>query len=155
MRKWYAILLGMVYVSGMMAEPTVVPDPIPCVKNLELNFFEEKIVYQGLNFYGIRQELWSLIYQRLRMTSTEVPGRMKRKTAFMVPNPIEYPMQKGLTAKILKEVLLEIFLETMRFYQVNERPTADFVFDYIFARQLPLFVNCFGKEAEKLRTKFD
>lgn len=155
MRKGYAILLLTISTSYAMAEPTVVPDPIACVKNLELNFFEEKIVYQGLNFYGIRQELWSLIYQMLRRKSTEVPGRMKRKTAFMVPNPIEYPMQKGLTAKILKEVLFEVFLETMRFYQLNERPTADFVFDYIFARQLSNFVNCFGKEAEKLRIKFD
>lgn len=155
MRKWCAILLLTLYAPYARAEPTVVPDPILCVKNLELNFFEEKILYQGLNFYGIRQELWSLIYQMLRRKSTEVPVRMKRKTAFMVPNPIEYPMQKGLTAKILKEVLFEVFLETMRFYQLNERPIADFVFDYIFARQLPLFVSCFGKEAEKLRTKFD
>ena len=80
---------------------------------------------------------------------------MKRATAFMVPNPIEYPMRGGPTAKILKDVLFEVFLETIREYWANERPTVDFIFDYIFTQQLPNFVRCFGEEAMKLKPKFD
>ncbi len=84
-----------------------------------------------------------------------MPQRMKKKTAFMVPNPIEYPMQMGATAVILKGGLLfEVFLETMRFYLAYERPTVDYIFEYMFAQQFPKFVSCFGEEAKRLQPKF-
>jgi hypothetical protein len=137
------------------AEPGVVSDSSPCFKQLQTRFFEEPIVNQALSLYNIRQELWSPINQRLRFVSLGVPKRMKSKTAYMVPNPLEFPMQREMTAKILKDVLFEVFLETLRFYQVNERPSADFAFDYIFAKQMPRFVACFGPEAQKLFPEFD
>ena len=155
MRIWPWIISAIFYVPWIWGLPTVVPDRIPCFVDLETLFFNEYIVNQGLSLYSIRQELWVPINGALKRKSSEVPERMKMRTAFMVPNPIEYPMQRGLTAKILKEVLFEVFLEVMREYQANERPTADFVFDYIFTEQLPNFVKCFGEEALKLKPKFD
>lgn len=151
--KW--IIAAIFYASTMDALPTVVPDPIPCVLDLETRFFDERIVNQGLSLYNVRQELWAPINQLLQRKSLEVPERMKRRTAFMVPNPIEYPIQRGATAKILKQVLFEVFLETMREYRANERPTADFIFDYIFSEQLPRFIRCFGEEARQLQLIVD
>jgi hypothetical protein len=136
------------------AIPSVVPDKIPCFVTLETNFFVETYVSQGLSLYNVRQELWFPINQTLQAKSLEVPERMKRRTAYMVPNPIEYPMDKAETARILKEVLFEVFLETMAQYYQNERPRADFIFDYIFTQQLPNFVRCFGPEARKLQPVF-
>lgn len=138
------------YVSTAEAMPAVVPDPIPCVRDLETRFFDERIVNQGLSLYNIRQELWVPINVLLRQKSMSIPDRMKKRTAFMVPNPLEFPMQRAETAKILKDVLFEVLLETMREYQANERPTVDFIFDYIYSEQFPLILKCFGNGARQL-----
>lgn len=153
MASWLAA--SFFYTGILSAFPTVVPDPIACVQDLETRFFQEYIVNQGLSLYNIREELWLPINISLQRKSASVPERMKRATAYMVPNPIEYPMQRGPAAKILKDVLFEVFLESMREYWANERPTADFIFAYIFTQQLPNFVRCFGDEALKLQPKFD
>jgi hypothetical protein len=137
------------------AIPTVVPDPVPCVLELETHFFVEPIVNQGLSLYNVRQELWLLINQRLQQKNGLVPERMKRRTAFMVPNPIEYPMQPMMTAKILKEVLYELFLEALNEYNVGDQPRAGLIVNYIFAQQFPSFIRCFGPEVKKLQPKFD
>lgn len=155
MKRLLVILLLLSSIIFKGSGWAVIPDPIPCFKDLQINFFRESLVYQSLSLYKIPQGLWEPISKTLRMKSYQVPERMRRVTANMVPNPIEYPMQREETAKILKKVLMDIFYETMTKYQVNERPTADFIFDYIFKNQLQLFINCFGEEARKLATPFD
>lgn len=154
--RMIALLAATVFVSSVLsAEPAVVPDRIPCVRDLETKFFFEPLVNQGLSFYGVREELWLPINIALQRNSASVPDRMKTATAFMIPNPLEYPMQKGAVAKILKEVLLAVFLESMSQYGVNQRPFADRIFEYIFAQQSPLFIRCFGEEAKKLLPPID
>ncbi len=155
MRVWPWMMGIGLYSVTLGAIPTVVPDPVPCVLYLETHFFVEPIVSQALGLYNIRQELWVPINAYLQKKSLEVPERMKRRTAYRVPNPIEYPIQGEVTAKILKEVLFEVFMEAMREYNSNERPTADFVFDYIFTQQLPHFIKCFGPKVQELRPSFD
>lgn len=131
------------------------PDRVACVYDLEVNFFQESLVTQALSLYPIPQGLWGKITATLRTKSQTIPDRMKRVTANMVPNPIEYPMQKFETAQILKKVLMDVFYETMIKYQVNERPTADFIFDYIFTQQMPNFIRCFGEEVRVMAPDFD
>lgn len=153
MRIYPWILSAMLYSSTVAAFPSVVPDRVPCVSILETHFFVEPIVNQALSLYNIRQELWLPINEILQAKSAQVPERMKRKTAHMVPNPIEYPMQRAMTAKILKDVLFEVFREALRVYHVDDK--AEHAFNYIFREQLPQFVRCFGPEAKKLEPKFD
>lgn len=135
--------------------PSVAQDPVPCLKDLELNFFSPDLVNQALSLYGIRQELWAPVSNRLIGKSREIPHLMKIKTAYMVPNPIEYPMNKAAAAKLLKEALHQVFTENMIFYEINQQPTSDFIFDYIFSKQMPLFVRCFGESALELQPIFD
>lgn len=141
------------YSSAIQASPTVVPERIPCFIALQTGFFVEPIVNQGLSLYNVRQELWLPINEHLHMISLEVPERMKKRTAYMVPNPIEYPMQKALTAKILKEVLAEVFDEVLRRYPTHEVPYSEMIFEYIFSRQFPEFIKCFGPEVMGLKPK--
>lgn len=155
MRIYLGLIAALFYSSTIMALPSVVPDPIPCFLELETHFFVESIVNQGLSLYNIRQELWLPINQLLQAKSAEVPERMKRRTAYMVPNPIEYPMKRAVTAKILKEVLFEVFMEAMHEHYTAEEPETDSIFDYIFTKQLPLFIKCFGPEAKVLQPNFD
>lgn len=155
MYRLFSVFIFLTFLVFPKITWSTVPNSIPCYRDLQANFFQEAIVYQGLSLYNIPQGLWAPITQTLRLKSSEVPQRMQRVTAHMVPNPIEYPMQRGPTAKILKQVLMDIFYETMRKYQVNERPTADFIFDYIFAQQFSKFIDCFGEEARELAPSFD
>lgn len=149
-RFWIITAGSIFYASSLAGLPGVAQDPIPCVLDLETHFFDERIVNQGLSLYNIRQEQWLLINHLLQVKSSSVPERMKRRTAFMVPNPLEYPMNKGLTAQILKEVLFEVLLETLREYHAAGRPHADSIFEYIFNERFPDFLKCFGEEARKL-----
>ena len=143
LKQWIALTL---FFSISIPLWSVNPDPIACVQQLETNFFQPYVVNEALSSYQIPQALWVPITQGLITNSLTVPNRMKKVTANMVPNPIEYPLQKEATAVILKEVLFDVFMETMRQYQVNERPTADFIFDYIFSRQKTAWSRCFSQE---------
>ncbi len=144
------LLAAFFYFFQIGALPTVVPDPIPCVEKLQTNFFLENLVNQGLSLYDVRQELWAPIRVVLQQKSLEVPDRMKRQTAFMVPNPLEYPMQRGAVAKILKAVLSDVFRETIEQVDPASKLYANAIFEYIFAARLPAFVDCFGPEAKTL-----
>lgn len=153
MQKMIFILLGMISFIIPFYSFALVPDPVPCVRDLELTFFRTDLVFQALSLYDIPQGLWDPISGDLKIRSRQVLDRMKKKTARMVPNPIEYPLQRIPTAKILLNVLHEVYLETMVYYQVNEQPTADLIFDYIFAKQGKRFEECFGPEVKELLPK--
>lgn len=156
MRRIFCICLWLMtsVSASLLALPTVVQDPSRCFKDLQTNFFREDIVYEGLSFYQIPQGLWSPIFQGLQVRSDSVSARMKKKTAFMVPNPIEYPMNREAAVSILKSVLYEIFMETMNDYQANEQPTAAYIFEFIFSKRLPELKACFGEEVEQMTPKF-
>lgn len=146
-------LLALACLNGSTALAVI--DPLVCLQNLETNFFQPALVQQGLSLYEIPQGVWSPIIQDLQGGSIGIPNRMKRKTAMMVHNPLAYPLQRGEAAKILKATLYEVFMETMARYAVNEQPTADLVFDYIFSKQMDNLVQCLGDEVRELAPRFE
>lgn len=150
----YGIFL-MAFSFCLYGEPTVVPDPRPCLKDLQTHFFREDILYEALSLYHIPQGIWSPIYQELQLKSREVPDRMKKRTAYMVPNPLEYPINREFTARLLKVVLFEIFMETMNDNRTNEQPTSTYIFDFVFSKRMPDLKACLGEEVEKLAPKFE
>jgi hypothetical protein len=126
-----------------------VQDPNPCLRNLQQNFFREAVVTEALSFYNIPQGLWVPINNDLKVASARVPEQMKRMTSRMVPNPLEYPFQREVVAKLLKQALFEAFLSAMTNNNMVERPTVDMIFDYIFYRQAPFLISCLGEDAVK------
>ena len=148
------VLLIFLISSPLLSLPTVVPEPNKCMSSLERNFFNNHVVSEALSYYYIRQELWDLIVKDLAKRSETIPARMKKKTAFMVPNPIEFPMQNEVTSKILRDVFREVYLETMTAFQLNIEPVVSYIFDYILTENIPFFVQCFGPEAAKLQPNF-
>lgn len=128
----------------------VVPDRIPCVDDLEVHFFVPESVNQSLNFYGVREELWVPINIDLQERSKEVPQLMIKASAYMVPNPIEYPMQKLQTVKLLRKVLFDVFKEVLLKYYVGGQEVTVPAFNYIFVQQKERLVDCFGEEVQKI-----
>lgn len=143
-KNLYLLLLCVIISSPLRSEPAVVIDQIACLTVIEQQFFNEQLVAQSLSLYGVRQELWSPILKKLKGNTVQLNARLKKVTAFMVPNPLEFPMQKDKTAKILKSVLHDIFLETLGFYAITNVEIVDPAFDYIFTQQKGLFFSCFG-----------
>lgn len=137
-----------------------VQDPSPCLKNMQLHFFETTRVNEVLNFYQIPQEYWSPIVIEIQLRSVEVPGRMKQKTNRMVPNPIEYPMNRNQAAKLLKETLYEVFSESIRASSTTQHgrlplqeSTIELMFNYLFYKQMPKLIACFGPTVQELVPK--
>lgn len=137
-----------------------VQDPSPCLKNLQLHFFEPPRVNEVLNFYRIPQEYWTPIVIEIELRSLEVPGRMKQKTNRMIPNPIEYPMNKNQAAKLLKATLYEVFSESIRASSTTQHgrlplqePTIELMFNYLFYKQMPRLIDCFGPSVQELVPK--
>lgn len=128
----------------------VAPDRIPCVEELEVHFFSPPLVNQALNFYQVRQELWPLINNELEERSKAVPRLMIEASANMVPNPIEYPMQKRKTAELLKKVLFKLFEDVLTKNYANKAGVTTPAFNYVFEQQKDRFVHCFGPEVEQM-----
>ena len=151
MGSYWWIIAPLFFLAPFSLCSTVIPDPVPCFIALETRFFKEEIVNQALSLYDIRQELWLPMNALLQRKSGEVPERMKKETAFMVPNPIEYPMNRVVTAKILKGVLFNVFNEVILEYQPQKSAQSKIIFEYIFSRQISDFIKCFGPETIELR----
>ena len=134
-----------------------VQDPSPCLKDLQLHFFETSRVNEVLSMYQVRQELWNPIVLDLQFRTLEVPEIMKRMTNRMVPNPIEYPMNKFETARLLKTSLLQVFRESLKETNATQRglihvqeSTIDLMFNYLLYKKLPKLIDCFGPKVQEL-----
>ncbi len=158
-KKWNHLMMLACALSSFCIQPLFavvpVPDPIPCLRDIETHFFDTNIVQQALSLYRIPQALWSLIIRDLQAGSRDIPSRIRAKTAHMVHDPFNYPLQKGPVAEILKQTLYELFIETMNRYAVGEQPVVRLIFDYIFSRQLPTWVPCLGDEVMRLAPRFE
>lgn len=138
MFAWISLLFSLLPWSS----EGVIPDTPPCLFALETEFFRQELVYQAFNLYQIPQGLWVPIYEDLRTKSLSVPQRMKQKTALMVHNPIEYPLQKQATWKILKIVLFTLFDEVMRDYRIFSSAKIEGIFSYLVDKQAIMLKNC-------------
>jgi hypothetical protein len=143
----------MITLTTSSLSAAVVPERRPCLQTLEISFFQPAIVQQALSNYSIPQSIWDPLVQDLIRRSSTVPDRLKSKTAYMVPNPIEYPLQPEATALLLQQIWYEIFLESLFFYNVAQQPTARLMFEYIFERQFPALVACLGPTILRLAPK--
>lgn len=153
-KKISSLFLLFSAICGSFPVEALVTDPSPCLRELELHFFDPTLVNQALSMYNVPQGTWATILQSLQERSASVPERLKSKTAGMYPNPIAYPLQKGPTAKLLKDTLYEVFVEALAQNGVHEQPTVGLMFDFIFSRQMPSLIQCFGPEVLEIAPQF-
>lgn len=149
----FSVVTSLLYLTILCIAPfyaRAAIDPSPCFKDLQLHFFQEPIVGQAFGLYEIPQGLWVPVMQSLQRRGLEIPNRLKDKTARLVRNPIDFPMDKKIAAQLLIATLFEVFLETMQEYQIQEQPTAHLIFDYILSKQADKFIGCFGEVVRPL-----
>lgn len=128
-----------------------------CMRALERSFYREDLVYQAFSFYNVPQGLWVPIYLNLVQKSSEIERRLKKETANMVPNPIEYPMDADAARELVKKALLEAFMaafaESTALFSQNAFYYSDAdlqnMFNYIYSNQKDKFIDCFGEEKKE------
>lgn len=147
-------LVAWTLVIGMPAWVFADRDLKQCMQALEQDFFQADLVYKAFSFYNIPQGLWVPLYLDLQQQSQLIDAELKRITANMVPNPIEYPYNADEARKLLKSALrtafLQAFIDTSALFSQNAfyigSNEMHNMFDYIYGKQHHKFIECFGPE---------
>jgi hypothetical protein len=94
----------------------------------------------------VSQSAWTEINRVLKQNSGVIAGRVRDRAARMNPNPFDTPFQAQDASKVLQEVLLDYFTETLRGFNIIDPTEIREMFNYIKEQQSDKFVRCFGKE---------
>lgn len=123
-----------------------------CLQDLEVNFFNPKLVNEALSLYSIDMNTWPLINQELKRRAQGIPSIMKKRTDSMSPSPLEYPFQPLITGEILRQVLLETFTGVFTDFRLSSGVIASDdnireMFGYIRRQQKDRIEACLGENA--------
>lgn len=140
------LLISLFSLSTLLVFSTDVP---PCYRNLEVNFFRTDLVNEALSLHGVSQSKWNLINTQLQGNVKGVPQLVKEKAKKMEPNPFDPPFQSQEAAELLRQVLLEVFSETLANFHITNQANVKEMFQYIRERQSQLLISCFGQEKEE------
>lgn len=118
-----------------------------CFRQLETQFFQEKITAEALSLHNVYQSQWERIIDSLHKRSQAIPQLIKQRAMHMKPNPFDRPFQKEEAEKLLMQALHEVMSVTMKeFYvSVSERDIDEMI-EYIKSKQSHKFEACFGSE---------
>lgn len=144
--SWYKLLLTSVL--AFSCPVIAIADAPPCYKDLEVNFFNPTLVNEALSLHSISQSNWTLINTELQNNLKRVPELVKERAKKMNPNPFGNPFQPQEASKLLREVLLEVFSETLAGFQITNQGKVQEMFRYIRERQSQRLLSCFGAEEE-------
>jgi len=123
-----------------------------CYKDLELNFFDDRIVLQTFSLYtnaGVNQGQWPWLLRDLQDAERRVPEIIKMKTDPMRPDPKRYPFQKDAMRDILLDTLYQIFFQVMNKYTNVQEEMIKEMFEQIKYKQKRRLDACLGEPASK------
>ena len=116
-----------------------------CLKELQQNFFDEKLVRQTLALYRMPQGMWKNIIEDLKRNQKAVEKIMQTKAIKMRPNPLRPPFNPEQTEALLKETLYEVFYKTIDFYKITDSDTIRAMFNHIIQQENIYIKNCLNK----------
>lgn len=116
-----------------------------CLKELQQNFFDEKLVRQTLALYRIPQGLWKNIIDDLKRNEKSVEKTMQTQALKMRPDPLRPPFNPEQTEILLKKNLHYIFYKTVAFYKITDSDTIDAMFDHIILQENMYIKHCIYK----------
>lgn len=132
-------------------------DSPKCFKQLEIDFFNEKYVYQAFDlytFHNVYQGDWGRIVRKLKEEQLHIPNLVKLKTRGMRPNPLEHPFQPQKAKEVLLEAYYEVFYSVVKSFvgipgvtAINDESIRG-MFNYILEKQEARIDACLG---EKMR----
>ena len=144
------LLTSLLILSFPLAATAEIP---ACYKDLELNFFKVNLLNEALSLHAVSQSNWSLINMELQRNIKRVPEIVRQRAKGMDPNPFEIPFQSHAAAELLRQVLLEVFSETLAIFHITNQSNIEEMFQYIRERQSQRLVACFGEERSRSTIK--
>ena len=117
-----------------------------CVREIENTFFNSVFVSQALASHDVSQSAWSEVNRKLQARVDDLPRLVKERASSMHPNPFDSPFQPHEAAKVLQEVLYDLFASVLREFNVDNPFAVREMFNYIRQQQNRRFVDCFGIE---------
>ena len=142
--------------SRLIAYASVVLMPVlapcempPCYRDLETNFFNPALVSEALSLHSVFQSSWTLIISELQTNVKRVPDLVKARAKKMERNPFEPTFQPQEAAALLRQVLFEVFSQTLADFHITNQNNVDEMFQYIRERQSQRFLACFGDLKEE------
>lgn len=128
-------------------------DEPACYKELMTDFFNPAIVSQTLSLYFTSQSSWQMIVYELQKQSRENAATIiTYKAQRMRPNPLEYPFNQKVAAKLLFETLFDIFTQAFKGYNIFQQfNDIDYknMFNEIKRKQRDKLIRCFGEDFEE------
>lgn len=121
----------------------------PCYRDLEANFFNPKLVSEALSLHSVFQSSWTLIISELQTNVKRVPELVKARAKQMERNPFEPTFQPQEAAALLRQVLFEVFSQTLADFHITNQNNINEMFQYIRERQSYRFLACFGDLKEE------
>jgi len=121
----------------------------PCYKDIESNFFRVDFVSEALSIHSVPQSNWSLINIELQKNIKEVPSMVRARANRMRPNPFGTPFQPQEASELMRQVLLEIFSNTLATFHITNQQKVEEMFQYIRQRQSQRMLACFGQEEQQ------
>ena len=115
-----------------------------CLNHLVDDFYSQDVVYEALNIYMIPQAKWSKIYHDLRQKNGKTLAQFNSFLQRHRPSPLEPPMDSRALAMQLKNILYAEFMAVMVKHNMNERPTADLIFERIYLSRADYIIYCFN-----------
>lgn len=143
--KWIQKIMVM---AALAAFPLSLQAEMPsCYRQIEQNFFNPIFVSQALSLhFTIFQSSWSEISRKVRQNATQVPRIVRERAEKMHPNPHNVPIDYYESAKLLREVLLEVLTATLVEFQITNPNQINQIFDFVREKQQPQLDACFGKD---------
>ena len=120
----------------------------PCYRDLEVNFFNPTLVNEALSLHSVFQSSWSLINYELQKNVRRVPELVKARAREMERNPFEPTFQPQEASALLRQVLFDVFSQTLAEFNITNQNNVDEMFQYIRERQSHRFLACFGQTKE-------
>lgn len=152
--RWLlGLFLASIFLSYVLNAQLYIAEK-PCFKELQTEFFRPDLVMQALSLQGVYENQWTLIAQKLKDRSRDVPKLLQEKATRLEltgqRNPLLNPFQPAATDQLLNEILMDIFTNVLKESNVTDPPfNIRAMFGYIRSKQSAKIKACYGEEVEE------
>lgn len=113
-----------------------------CYKLLQLNFFQERLVYEAFSLHGVPQGAWPMIFHDLDDQQKHVPERIRDLAARLRPDPLDPVFVPEVARQILLDVLFKTFSSVLRMHDLSNDADITAMFNYILSKQIDRIDSC-------------
>lgn len=146
MKRFFQLILLLTLPLSLIA----FDDQPSCFVDLQSNFFRPDLVMEALSYHSVHeiyQSQWTIVAQKLRDRSRDVPRLMRERSDFLelnqLRNPLQYPFDPVGADKLLRPILLEILSNVLKESNLYNVSAIQDIFAYIYNRQIDLIRACY------------